>query len=119
MSGDLNQSFRGGGRSVEFLDEINAASLVALVEAYHRAQGTFRSDDAPMPSYNTLLELDLATVVPSVAGPRRPQDRVRMRERERKRARARARAATRPLGSAQPRARARSQQPRHPPQVQL
>ena len=33
MSGDLNQSFRGGGRSVEFLDEINAASLVALVEA--------------------------------------------------------------------------------------
>ena len=33
MSGDLNQSFRGGGRSVEVLDEINAASLVARVEA--------------------------------------------------------------------------------------
>ncbi len=33
MSGDLNQAFRGGGRSVEFLDEVNAASLVALVES--------------------------------------------------------------------------------------
>jgi aconitate hydratase len=54
--------------------------LVALVEAYHRAQGTFRSDGAPLPHYSTLLELDLATVVPSVAGPRRPQDRVALNQ---------------------------------------
>ena len=50
--------------------------LVALVEAYYRAQGMFRTDDAPIPTYNALLELNLATIVPSVAGPRRPQDRV-------------------------------------------
>jgi aconitate hydratase len=50
--------------------------LVALVEAYYRAQGMFRTDDAPIPTYNTLLELDLGTIEPSMAGPRRPQDRV-------------------------------------------
>ncbi|HMO59571.1 MAG TPA: aconitate hydratase AcnA [Roseiflexaceae bacterium] len=50
--------------------------VVELVEAYSRAQGMFRDDDAPIPVYNKLLELDLASIVPSVAGPRRPQDRV-------------------------------------------
>ncbi len=50
--------------------------LVALVEAYSRAQGLFRTDDQAEPIFNTLLELDLASVEPSVAGPRRPQDRV-------------------------------------------
>ena len=47
-----------------------------LVEAYCKAQGLFRTDDSPIPVFNTLLELDLATIEPSVAGPRRPQDRV-------------------------------------------
>jgi aconitate hydratase len=50
--------------------------LLALVEAYYKEQGLFRTDDTPEPAFNTLLELDLATVEPSVAGPRRPQDRV-------------------------------------------
>ncbi|MFQ3633459.1 aconitate hydratase AcnA [Roseiflexus sp.] len=58
---------RGTGRSDD---------LVALVEAYCREQGLFRTDDSPIPEFNTLLELDLSTVEPSVAGPRRPQDRV-------------------------------------------
>jgi aconitate hydratase len=49
---------------------------VALVEAYARAQGIFRTDRSPEPVYSDTLELDLATVVPSLAGPRRPQDRV-------------------------------------------
>jgi aconitate hydratase len=49
---------------------------VALVEAYARAQGLFRTDDAPEAAYTDTLELDLSTVVPSLAGPRRPQDRV-------------------------------------------
>jgi aconitate hydratase len=49
---------------------------VALVEAYARAQGLFRSDDAADPQYSETIELDLATVEPSLAGPRRPQDRV-------------------------------------------
>ena len=47
-----------------------------LVERYCKAQRLFRTDTTPDPSYNDVVELDLATVVPSVAGPRRPQDRV-------------------------------------------
>ncbi|MBI2797069.1 MAG: aconitate hydratase AcnA [Gemmatimonadetes bacterium] len=49
---------------------------VALVEAYTRAQGLFRTDDTPEPVFTDTLELDLGTVVPSLAGPKRPQDRV-------------------------------------------
>ncbi|MPZ16316.1 MAG: aconitate hydratase AcnA [Luteitalea sp.] len=51
---------------------------VALVETYTKAQGLFRSEGAPEASYASLIELDLASVEPSVAGPRRPQDRVRL-----------------------------------------
>jgi aconitate hydratase len=50
--------------------------LLQLVEAYCRAQGLFREDGDPTPVFSELLELDLATVVPSLAGPTRPQDRV-------------------------------------------
>ncbi|MEP6730898.1 MAG: aconitate hydratase AcnA [bacterium] len=49
---------------------------VALVEAYTKAQGLFRTDDTTDPIFTDTLELDLATVEPSLAGPRRPQDRV-------------------------------------------
>ena len=49
---------------------------VRLVEAYARAQGLWRSKDAPEPIYTDTLELDLGEVVPSLAGPKRPQDRV-------------------------------------------
>ncbi|HVS19330.1 MAG TPA: aconitate hydratase AcnA, partial [Planctomycetota bacterium] len=49
---------------------------VALVEAYMRAQGLFRTEETPEARYTDVLELDLATVEPSMAGPRRPQDRV-------------------------------------------
>ena len=49
---------------------------VALVEAYSKAQGLFWTADAPVPEFSSTLELDLATVVPSLAGPKRPQDRV-------------------------------------------
>src|SRR5439155_1720226 len=49
---------------------------VALVEAYARAQGLFRTADTPDPVFSDRLELDLGTVEPSLAGPRRPQDRV-------------------------------------------
>ncbi len=51
-------------------------SRVALVEDYARAQGLFRTDDSPEAIYSETLELDLATVEPSLAGPKRPQDRV-------------------------------------------
>jgi len=53
-----------------------AADHVALVEAYTRAQGLFRSDTTPDPVFTDTIELDLSTIEPSLAGPKRPQDRV-------------------------------------------
>src|SRR5690606_37581603 len=50
--------------------------LVDLVERYYKEQGLFRTDDTPEPEYSAVLELDMSTVEPSVAGPRRPQDRI-------------------------------------------
>ena len=52
--------------------------LVDLVERYTKAQGLFRTDETPEPQFDDLLELDLSTIEPSLAGPRRPQDRVAM-----------------------------------------
>jgi aconitate hydratase len=53
--------------------------LVDLVESYTKAQGIFRTDDTPDPNYTDTLELDISTVVPSMAGPSRPQDRVSLK----------------------------------------
>ncbi|HEX2454541.1 MAG TPA: aconitate hydratase AcnA [Vicinamibacterales bacterium] len=55
-------------------------SHVKLVEAYAKEQGLFRRADAPEPVYTTTIELDLSTVEPSLAGPKRPQDRVSLRQ---------------------------------------
>jgi aconitate hydratase len=52
------------------------ATLIDLVERYCRAQGLFRDDEMPVPAFTHLLDLDLSTVETSLAGPRRPQDRV-------------------------------------------
>ena len=52
---------------------------VALVAAYAKAQGMFRTDASPDPRFTDTLELDLGTVEPNLAGPRRPQDRVPLR----------------------------------------
>ncbi len=49
---------------------------VALVEAYAKEQGVYRTADTPEPVFSELVELDLSTVVPSIAGPSRPQDLV-------------------------------------------
>jgi len=57
----------GTGRSEEQVD---------LVERYCKEQGLFRTDDAPVPEFSETLTLDMSTVVPSLAGPKRPQDRV-------------------------------------------
>jgi aconitate hydratase len=56
------------------------ADQVRLVEEYCRAQRLFRTDDTPDPEFNEVLTLDLSTVVPSVAGPKRPQDLVVLTE---------------------------------------
>ena len=53
-----------------------SAETVDRVDAYAKAQGLFRTDDSPEPRFNESLSLDLGSVEPSVAGPRRPQDRV-------------------------------------------
>ena len=53
---------------------------IALVEAYYKAQGLFHTTDSPEAEYTQTLSLDLATVEPSVAGPKRPQDRVLLSE---------------------------------------
>jgi aconitate hydratase len=55
-----------------------APAQVELVERYAREQGLFRLPGSPEPRFTDRLELDLASVVPSLAGPRRPQDRVRL-----------------------------------------
>ncbi len=55
------------------------AEQIALVEAYARAQGLWRLDGAAASDYTDVVELDLATVEPSLAGPKRPQDRVPLR----------------------------------------
>jgi aconitate hydratase len=52
---------------------------IALVEAYARAQGLWRLDGAPAAQYTAVVSLDLSTVEPSLAGPKRPQDRVPLR----------------------------------------
>ncbi len=49
---------------------------IELVDAYSRAQGMFHHESSPDPVFSDLLELDLGEVVPSIAGPKRPQDRV-------------------------------------------
>ncbi|MCU1314038.1 MAG: acnA, partial [Acidobacteriaceae bacterium] len=53
---------------------------VTLVEAYYKEQGLFHTPGAPEANYSTTIELDLSTVQPSVAGPKRPQDRVLLKD---------------------------------------
>ena len=53
---------------------------IELVEAYCKAQGLFRDAHAPEPHFSQVLELDLSKLEPSVAGPKRPQDRVNVRD---------------------------------------
>jgi aconitate hydratase len=57
-----------------------SAEQIALVEAYAKAQGLWRVNGAPAAAYTDVVELDLSTVEPSLAGPKRPQDRVPLRK---------------------------------------
>jgi aconitate hydratase len=66
------------GKTTEYLKLTGRSDQqVALVETYAKVQGLWHSDDRE-PRYSEYLELDLGTVVPSIAGPRRPQDRVQV-----------------------------------------
>ncbi|QLG11457.1 aconitate hydratase AcnA [Deinococcus sp. D7000] len=53
---------------------------IELVEAYYKAQNMFRTDETPDPVFTDTIELDLGTIVPSLAGPKRPQDRVNLND---------------------------------------
>jgi aconitate hydratase len=64
-------------QTLEYLRLTNRApARIALVEAYAKAQGMWRDENAPEPVFTDSMELDLGTVEPSLAGPKRPQDRV-------------------------------------------
>ncbi len=62
--------------TIDFLRRTGRGEAAAIVEAYTKAQGLFRTDDSPEPEFTDVLDFDLATVEPSLAGPKRPQDRV-------------------------------------------
>ena len=63
--------------TLRYLDKSGReADRIALVEAYSQAQGMFRTAATPDPVFTDVLELDISTVLPSLAGPKRPQDRV-------------------------------------------
>ncbi len=67
--------------TLRYLRETGRSSeLVDLVERYSKAQGLFRTDEMAEPQFDALLELDLGSIEPSLAGPRRPQDRVAMHD---------------------------------------
>lgn len=67
--------------TIAFLDtSARAKDRIALVDAYSKAQGMFRTDDTADPVFTDTLELDLGTVEPSLAGPKRPQDRVVLKD---------------------------------------
>jgi aconitate hydratase len=68
------------GETLEYLQfTARSAEQIALVEAYCKEQGLFRTDETADPVFSDRLELDLATVEPTVAGPKRPQDRVALK----------------------------------------
>src|SRR5579871_1316574 len=64
-------------QSLEYLRLSNRPpNLISLIEAYTKQQGLFLTENSPEPDYTDTLELDLSKVVPSLAGPKRPQDRI-------------------------------------------
>ena len=64
------------GETIKYLEFTGRKALAPLVEAYCKAQGLWRAENAPEPRFSDTLELNLADVVPSIAGPKRPQDRI-------------------------------------------
>ncbi|MBC8166421.1 MAG: aconitate hydratase AcnA, partial [Bryobacteraceae bacterium] len=68
-------------RTLEYLRMTNRpAELISLVECYFKEQGMFLTPGSPEPEYSSKLELDLEDVTPSMAGPKRPQDRIELRD---------------------------------------
>ena len=65
------------GETIRYLELSGRdADQIKLIEAYAKEQGLWRHDGQPDALYSDTLELDMATVEPSIAGPKRPQDRI-------------------------------------------
>ncbi len=68
-------------RTLEYLrDTGRSDELIELVKEYTQKQGLFLTDGSPTPEFSSTLELDLTTVIPSLAGPKRPQDRIKLED---------------------------------------
>ncbi len=65
-------------QTLRYLKQTGRGDLIDLVERYTRAQGLFRVDGAASPRFDEMIEVDLASIRPSLAGPKRPQDRVEL-----------------------------------------
>lgn len=74
--GATSTLFPVDANTLSYLKLTGRGALIDLVERYTREQGLFRTDEDPEPLFSEVLDLDLSTVEPSVAGPKRPQDRV-------------------------------------------
>jgi aconitate hydratase A / 2-methylisocitrate dehydratase len=74
--GATSALFPVDAETLRYLRLTGRGERVALVDRYTKEQGLFRSDGDPEPAFSEIVELDLSAVEPSVAGPRRPQDRV-------------------------------------------
>ncbi len=66
--------------TLRYLERTNRGDQAKLTEAYCKAQGLFRNDDSPEPTFTDTLELDLTSVEACLAGPKRPQDRVLLKD---------------------------------------
>lgn len=64
--------------ALDYLRLTGRGEHVPLAEAYLKAQGLFHSDDTPIPQFTKVFELDLGNVQPTLAGPKRPQDRIEL-----------------------------------------
>ena len=67
-------------QTIAYLRLTGRGAIAPLVEAYYREQGLWRCEEQPEPVFSDILELDLADVEPSLAGPMRPMDRVKLKE---------------------------------------
>src|SRR5262249_5452179 len=66
--------------TLRYMERTNRRDAARLTEAYCKEQGLFRTDATPEPAFSDTLELDLGRVEASLAGPKRPQDRVGLRD---------------------------------------
>jgi len=74
--GATSSYFPVDAETLRYLELTGRSDVVDLVERYTKEQGLFRTDADPEPTFSEVLDLDLSAVEPSLAGPRRPQDRV-------------------------------------------